>query len=166
MSIVFCYINLSNLVWTKGFDTIIFRSPAVFEFGKYGSNDNFATWDEVEGVNLSRNSQFSEQDDSMKMKIEWQFCTWDEVEGVNLSRNSQFFNRENGNLQWKTLSSANSLRELGDDARDHMETSSDSAFAFRCVPWDHVMMSSQVDFVAHYCCVPGELWITAFWFDE
>ena len=40
--IVFCYISLSNLVWTKGFDTIIFCFPGVFEFGKWESSDNFA----------------------------------------------------------------------------------------------------------------------------
>ena len=29
LTIVFCYINLSNLVWKKRFDTIIFRFPGV-----------------------------------------------------------------------------------------------------------------------------------------
>ena len=42
VTIVFCYINLSNLVWTKGFDTIIFCFPGVLEFGKWESSDNFA----------------------------------------------------------------------------------------------------------------------------
>ena len=67
--IVFCYINLSNLVWKKSFDTIIFRFLGVFKFGKWESSDNFATRDEVEGVNLSQDSQFFEQDDSLKMEI-------------------------------------------------------------------------------------------------
>ena len=57
------------MVCTKGFDTIIFRFPGVFKFGKWESSDNFATRDEVEGVNLSRDSQFFKQDDSMKMEI-------------------------------------------------------------------------------------------------
>ena len=68
-TMLFCYINLSNLVWTKGFDTIIFHFPGVFKFGKWESNDNFATWDEVERVNLSRDSQFLKRDDSVKMEI-------------------------------------------------------------------------------------------------
>ena len=63
--IVFCYINL---VCTKGFDTIIFRFPGAFKFGKWESSDNFATRDEVEGVNLSQDSQFFKRDDSMKME--------------------------------------------------------------------------------------------------
>ena len=57
------------MVWTKGFDTIIFRFPGVFEFGKWESSNNFATPDEVEGVNLSWDSQFFERDDSVKTEI-------------------------------------------------------------------------------------------------
>ena len=57
------------MVWTKGFDTIIFCFPGVFEFGKWKSSDNFAIWDEVVGVNLSGDSHFFKQDDSVKMEI-------------------------------------------------------------------------------------------------
>ena len=55
---------MSNLVWTKSFDTIIFRFPGVFEFGKWESSDNFAPETKSRG-----DSQFFEWDDSVKTEI-------------------------------------------------------------------------------------------------
>ena len=68
-TIVFCYINLSNLVWTKGFDTIIFLFSRSLRVWKMRIEWQFCTRDEVEGVNLSRDSQFFKRDDSVKMEI-------------------------------------------------------------------------------------------------
>ena len=67
--IVFCSINLSNLVWTKGFDTIILLFSRSLQVWKIRIEWQFCTQDEVEGGNLSRVSQFLNEMTPWKWKF-------------------------------------------------------------------------------------------------
>ena len=66
---VFCYIICQIWCEKKGFDIIIFLFSRSLRVWKMRIEWQFCTRDEVEGVNLSRDSQFFKRDDSVKMEI-------------------------------------------------------------------------------------------------